>query len=272
MRRFFKVPFNAALAYAPVRRRIIFELRHRYYAELQNEIPLGHDLRCPLVFPEAWSSFAEIFVQGEYGPAFDALPLPERWIDLGCHAGFFSLYVLWRRAQMRRAGRPEALLVDADSRMALPVEELLRINRLHDRLVFAHGVIARGDGVRDFRERGYMASSVADLGPGDGALRRVPVLTAVDLIARFRPPYDLVKVDIEGSEFDFVTGYDALLGFTKAVLLEWHASDHQGRGPAALGAELHRRGFRVTREISTTPHANGSGPRSPSVLLFIKEQ
>src|SRR5688572_2578514 len=94
-----KSPLTALIRSQPIRRRIIFELKHRYYANLDLQIPLGHGLICPLSFADAWDSFGEIFIQGEYAGALDQVGPPQRWLDLGCHAGFFSLYVLWRRAR-----------------------------------------------------------------------------------------------------------------------------------------------------------------------------
>jgi FkbM family methyltransferase len=271
VRRFLKAPLTAMLAWTPIRRRLIFDVRQYYYAELENQIPLGNGLSCPLAFLDAWSSFSEIFVEGEYAPAFDRVPLPERWLDLGCHAGFFSLYVAWQRAQ---AGlRPgTALLVDADSRMAAAVARLVERNNLSSHFRFLQGAIAPGSGHLDFRERGHMSSSISD-GRGtfeDGTRTRVSVLTPHALTQTFPPPYDLVKVDIEGAEYDFATNYDAVLEATRAVLIEWHSAGDETLQVAKLCAELHRRGFGPPIEVRAKRQTNTVETTSTGLLLFIR--
>jgi FkbM family methyltransferase len=264
VRALLKVPLTAALAFQPFRRRAIFELRQRYYDELATAIPLGHGLTCPLAFPSAWDSFAEVFVQREYAAAFDAIALPERWIDLGCHAGFFSLFVAWQRAQARLAGPGCALLVDGDSRMPAAVAELIRLNDLRGRFDVVHGVVAGGAGQAPFRERDAMSSSLAEMGGSAGALRDVPILTAEAIVERFAPPYDLVKVDIEGGEYAFADAYGRILRDTRAVLVEWHAwpGGPNPTGSASRGrlrAALADHGFgRVDALVPPAPVTRGA--------------
>src|SRR6186713_1284062 len=75
-----------------LRKRVAFALRQSYYEAFEIRVPLVAGLTAPVVSQEAWLSFSEIFLQGEYAAVWRAVPLPDRWIDLGCHAGYFSLY------------------------------------------------------------------------------------------------------------------------------------------------------------------------------------
>jgi FkbM family methyltransferase len=268
-RQLLKTPLLALLGWPAFRRRVMFELQQRYYDEFSNMVPLGHGLQCPLTFREGWHSFAEIFVQGEYDRPFEQLPLPARWVDIGSHAGFFSLYVAWRRARAGCSDPGSALLLDADSRMAMPVGELLRVNGLTERFQFLHGMVACGEGDRAFRERAVMASSAAGIGASEGRCTSVPVVGAAEILARFPPPYDLVKIDIEGGEYDFVAAYEPVLNAATRILLEWHSWHPGGGGAVQILEELQRRGFSLT--YSTAGVASPTVPGGETgLMLFVK--
>ena len=49
------------------------------------------------------------------------------------------------------------------------------------------------------------------------------------LAEKLKPPYDLIKCDIEGSEWEFLNHYQNLIKSSKYLLLEWH-SWHEGGG------------------------------------------
>ena len=266
-RRLLKTPLVCLLGWPAFRRRALFELQQRYYHEFSNVVPLGHGLQCPLMFRDGWHSFAEIFVQGEYEPPFKQLPLPSRWVDIGCHAGFFSLYVAWRRAQAGCNDPGMALLLDADSRMALPVGELVRLNGLTERFQFLQGMVASGVGDRAFIERAVMASAAAGTGVSSGRRTTVPVIAAAEILAQFPPPYDLVKIDIEGGEDHFVTAYGPVLSATTRVLLEWHSWHPGGGGAAQLREALEQRGFGVTYSSAGTANAAVPGGETGLMLL-----
>jgi FkbM family methyltransferase len=265
-RKLLKMPLVCLLGWTAFRRRAMHELQQRYYNEFSIRVPLGHGLQCPLTFRESWHSFAEIFVQGEYDQPFHHVPLPSRWVDIGCHAGFFSLYVAWRRAQAGCSEPGMALLLDADSRTATPVGELLRVNGLTERFQFLHGMVASGDGDRPFRERAVMASSAAGIGAPDGRRTLVPIVGAAEILTRFPPPYDLVKIDIEGGEYDFVMEYEPVLNATASVLLEWHSWHPGGGGAVQLRERLQGLGFSVT--YSSTGVVNGTG--ETGLMLLVK--
>ena len=272
LRRLVKAPLRGALAVAAIRRRAIFELRQHYYGDLDLGVPLGHDLTCPLAFADAWSSFAEVFVRDSYGAALDRLGLPDRWLDLGCHAGYFSLYVVWRRALAGCRGAGSALLLDADSRVEEPVKQLIAQNSLATALRFAHGAIGTGQGIRKFRERSFMSSSVADLGDRDGRITAVPVITAADLLRQFPSPYDLVKVDIEGGEYEFAESYHDVITEAAALLVECHGGDHKGRGRSWLSDELGRRGFESMDAGSPARHPDPTHGGPDELVLFTRRR
>jgi FkbM family methyltransferase len=245
-----------------LRRRLAWQLLHRYAGDLDARVPLGHDLAAPLFDAGLAPAFSEIFLEGEYGPLLDAMPLPRRWVDLGCHAGFFSLWLEWQR---RASGAPdpsEILLVDADPALLPAVARLIEVNGSAPRWRALHGAIGSGRAC-DFIQRGCMASSLAALDASPGAAVRVPVLSDAELCAAAPAPCDLVKVDIEGAEHELLAHYPRLLAATRHLCVEWHSWAGEASQLRALAAE---RGFKLVCEVQPprTVHAG----RQTGVLLF----
>jgi FkbM family methyltransferase len=262
-------PLKALLSPEWLRRRIIFDLQHRYHADLGVAIPLSHGLRCPIVSGQEWACFEHIFFAGEYAKAFDHIPLPARWLDLGCYAGFFSLYVAWRRAQQGLTEPVEALLIDGDARSVSAVETLKRCNSLESQFHFLRGLIARGEGSGGFVERPYTLSSLDGMAhPGEVACS-VPIVTAARILRELPPPYDLIKVDIEGGEYDFLQHYGPVLAQTRHLILEWHSWHPGGGGEAQLIEMLAREHFRLVAKILEPADANHHrGERPSGVHLY----
>jgi hypothetical protein len=244
-----KLPLNALLKAEPFRRRVVFELRQHYYKELEIRIPLAANLWCPITFLEAWTSFSEIFVKSEYGTALKAMPLPGRWLDLGCHAGFFSLYVIWQRAEMGLASDFKALLVDGDNRVKEAIDALIEVNGLAGKLKFQHGLISANSGAREFIERDHMASSLSYGTHRKGTIRLVETLPASRLMELLPPPYELVKVDLEGGEYEFLTAYQSILDVTKYLLIEWHSWHPGGGGVQQVRQLVCAQGFEPSCEV-----------------------
>lgn len=266
-----KAPMNVLLKAESFRRRIIFELVHHYYKDLGITVPLGNGLRCPISFIEAWSSFSEIFIEAEYAGAFEAMPLPSKWIDLGCHAGFFSLYVIWKRAQQGLPRNFRALLIDGDSRVKAPVEALIKVNGLAEQLRFEHGLISAHGSAQRFVERSHMASSLSYDEHLDTNAALVRTLTETQITEMLPPPYDLLKVDIEGAEFDLLAHYKDLIASTKYLLLEWHSWHPNGGDKEQVRQLVCQQGFQPVCEISAPRTVEIEGkPQQCGILLFSR--
>jgi FkbM family methyltransferase len=253
----------APLKFRPVRSRLAFWLNQEHYPELQIQVPLSHGLVCPILSPEYWCSFSEIFVNAEYASAFEMIPLPNRWIDLGCHAGFFSLYVEWMRRKAGIRSAPECILIDADARVENSVREVNAGNELDFK--FAHGGIGGGEAMR-FTERGFMASSATELDARDGVVSLVPTFHADAIAHAMSGPYDLIKVDIEGSEHELLKSYGTVLRQARHLLLEWHSWHRGGGGKEQLIAMAEALDFEVRAEIRLD-HDVSDGKKCGVVLL-----
>jgi FkbM family methyltransferase len=213
-----------------LRNRLAFQVKYRCLSGLNLSIPLGHDVNLPWFDQEVGASFAEVFLEQEYAGLFRFMSPPDRWVDLGAYAGFFSAWVLWNRNRMKMDdSTPEALLIDADERSLSLIDALVRANNLSKKFRFRHGAIADGTGTCRFVRRSYMGSSLASNGVLQGSGHEVPILTAEEIMATFPPPYDLVKVDIEGAEYEFLRNHREFLARCEYLVMEWH-SWHSGGG------------------------------------------
>ena len=248
LKKFLKLPITAPLRFGFIRRRVAFELRP-WFGEMEFEIPLSEGLACPIGQWDSMHSFSEIFVANEYGALLDAAPLPRRWLDLGCHAGYFTLYLAWKNALAGRAGDWSALLIDADPRMEPLVSWTLRRNRLEGNGSFRLGMIGEGGGERDFALRQGMVSSSDVAGAATEMVRRIPCIGAEEIAKLFPPPYDLIKIDVEGAEYEFARSYSGLYRQAGHLLVEWHSPDREGKRESELRDLFARNGFEYLKEI-----------------------
>jgi FkbM family methyltransferase len=267
-----KWPLTWLLQWPWIRQRVLFAIKQDYYSELDFHVPLSHGFQCPISSFEHWCSFSEIFFGSEYDPVWKQIPLPARWLDLGCHAGYFSLYVAWLRGRGDLSENFQALLVDADSRSRVAVDKLMNLNDLQHKIQFEHGAIAREPGELFFAERGFMSSSAAKLGDQSGLVRRVPVISEDRIIALMPPPYDLIKIDVEGSEFDFLTAYSKVLRATKYLLLEWHSGHSGGGGKYQIQELCQNIGFTLIDDVITSHQVNHAGAISECGVLLYKRR
>ena len=234
---------GAQLRSQALRQRMAFQLKQRHFDELDLQIPVGGGLVCPLAADANRLSFGEIFCEQEYAGVFDHIAPPRKWLDLGAHAGFFSLYVASQHVLHRSAGDWSALLVEPDPRMGPALDRLIAINDFGSRMQRLSGAIGPADGTLAFALRFGMASSSA---PAEGHAERVidvPVVTEHDLSTRLQPPYDLIKLDIEGAEYAFVQAYRSLCTSTRAIVIEWHGKTAEDPRIPALRETLRTYGL-----------------------------
>jgi len=259
--------------FKPLRRRAIFHLKAHYYNELENWLDLGWGIRCPFYSPESSCSFSEIFFEGEYEPLLAIIDLPGRWIDLGCHYGFFTLYFAWLRAKKGLAQPFHALLVDADERVLPGVNILVNGNHWQQQIKVMHGAIAEGSGCVSFHEQAFMSSVLDGLGVEEPSSQRksVPIIDQQTILSTLDPPYDLVKIDIEGGEYDFLLHYDQVLEQAKHLVLEWHSWHRGGGSSEQIRALAESKGFQLRKVVLHPTECSGSlqGQRV-GVFLFSR--
>jgi FkbM family methyltransferase len=252
LRKLLKWPLRAAVRNPWLRGKIEWELRNGNHGELPVVVPLSHGMSCPIRRAGYVHSFSEVFLNGEYGEFPRQVPLPKRWLDIGCHAGYFSAYLAWR---CKRNGADDfsALLIDADPRVEADIEYLIQVNQLESKFKFLAGLIQDGAGSKPFGLRQVMESSSDTRLPAD-KVATVGIITSAAILEAFPPPYDLIKVDIEGAEFTLIEHYGDVLRQARSLLVEWHSWDIEGTGEARLCDLLGRRGFERTAVIQERKH------------------
>jgi FkbM family methyltransferase len=262
--------FHALFANPLFRKRAIFHLKQFYYRELGFCVDLGYGYRCPIADASAQYSFTEIFFDNEYSAVFDLIELPDRWLDLGCHYGYFSLYVAWMRQKQRRHSSFGALLIDADSRIHNGLSSLLTLNNLSSHFSFLHGAIASGDGFVDFNQQDVMSSSLAQLQPNSRSLPKtsVRIIDHSMILNAFPPPYDLVKIDVEGGEYDFLLSYGQVLAQAKHLVIEWHSWHRGGGSSDHIRSMAESHGFHFRKEIQP-PKDCGEDDSGLQVGVFL---
>lgn len=267
-------PLRAMLDIPDIRRRMVFDLKQRHFDDLEISVPLGFGLSAPISSPEFWVSFEEIFFEREYAALLENIAsstgLPKRWLDLGCHAGFFSLWLLYERIKSGLTINDcRALLIDPDPHIVDQVKKLIANNHLESSFQFLPFAISSQPGKIEFAVRSYMASSLATLGEENSDVQLVETINTKDLASYMSPPYDLIKVDIEGAEFDFLSSYDETLKSAKHVILECHSWHTGGGGMQQLHELALAKNFRILKEVvSPRPVTIKGKPETCGMLLL----
>jgi FkbM family methyltransferase len=198
----------------------------------------------------------EIFGRGIYKEAFEEMDV-KTFMDLGSNVGYFPLFAVDHTGRRDLIG----LVVDGNEQMASESRWHAESNDLGGIRVM-HGVVGCPPGVTEttfFVNASNVASSAQPvLNPnvppkGDSKPVTVP---AVDLVAEWKKiagekRIDLMKVDIEGFECEFIKNAGDALALTDRLVLEWHKWI---TGRDAVDALLADRGFELRKVISEDPH------------------
>ena len=264
--------FAFFLKFLFIRRRLTFFLRQYYFNELGFKINIGRGLVCPVFHPSAIYSLEEIFFENEYQSAFQEINLPNKWLDLGCHYGYFSLYLAWLHAVANSNSRPyRAFLIDADSRVGRGIADLINLNNLDANISYMHGAVSEGAGSVSFKGNLVMSSSLSALDESsEGVLIKVPIADQTLIMRHLAPPYDLVKIDVEGAEYDFLLSYKDIISSTSALIIEWHSWHRGGGSQLQIQSMVESYGFQLQKVLQPPKSCSPSGRESVGVLLFTR--
>jgi len=149
--------------------------------------------------------------------------------DVGALFGMFSLAFSLKRAGCK------ALAFEPNPSSAAKLEECLKLNPEANVEIFRSAVGLPGE-VIEF-ERGFHYTAVAGLParPAENNLTRTETVSIDALVERGLYPPDVVKIDVEGHEFEVLKGAKKLLLTKKPLLsIELHPGLLQHRGTSAL--------------------------------------
>ena len=172
----------------------------------------------------------EIFSQREYEPpdairpALDALSAPVV-VDLGANIGLFGAWVLGRFPDAR------IVAVEADPANAAVHRQAIEANPPGGRWSLVEGFAGRQAGVVRFAAGEHATSHAAEAGTIDVA--------AVDVFPDLASA-DLVKIDVEGAEWDLLADPRFAALKPKVVVLEYHEDGSPGPDPKAAAVRALR--------------------------------
>jgi FkbM family methyltransferase len=253
-----------------IRHRVIPTVKSRYFHELDLAIDIGSNLKAPIPFPTAANSFSEIFVQNAYTNIHSFIPWPRHWLDIGCHCGYFSLWLYLQQARQGTLDQCSAVLVDADSRAASAIATLQKLNTLPtSQCRFIGGAIAAESNPL-FKQRQGMGSALGQLSDARYQdMYAVPRITEDALLSVTPEKLDLLKLDVEGAELIFLKHYPRVAQRARHLLLEWHSWAPDWSGLEGLDLLCRDLGFQRTAIIDEAhQHVVNNRPASCGTLLY----
>jgi FkbM family methyltransferase len=244
------------------RKKLLFRLKHKYFHELGHSIPLESGYWAHLLEKDSYDSFSEIFIKQEYLEFLPGEPI-SRILDIGAHYGYFSLWLQSRYPEIELY----SLMIEPSPSCARSLQNLVNQEKLANRFTYLQRAIAFPKSENSpFYDRPHMASSRHSLSHSEKAIQ-VQTLQEAELVKKLEPPYDLIKCDIEGSEWEFLNNYQNLLTASKYLLLEWH-SWHNGEGGfRQIAARLEELNYQILKE---SPADNAIGKDGKVGLIFAQ--
>lgn len=172
--------------------------------------------------------FWHVFSSSEYLallPELIALrPCPELLVDCGTGIGLFTLLIEHLcRAEVLPWGEVDVVAVEGGSFNHRQAERNLRQNLAAERFVLHLGLVGKKHGEAEFFESSVARwSSGTSARPGlrQRAVRR-PFVDLTPMLMAGRST--LVKMDIEGAEFEAIAEYAEVWSQVTALIIEWHA-------------------------------------------------
>ena len=245
-----------------LRKSILTNVQSNYFHELGLSIPLNNGYWGHFMENDSYDSFSEIFIQKEYEKF---LPNDEllKVIDLGANYGYFSL---WLQTKIG-SDNFRSLLIEPSLLCRRSLKKLIADPKLTNRFKYIQGAIGNPtDDEVNFFERPFMAGSSFSLSNKEISYK-VKTLRAEKIIQAHSPPYDLIKCDIEGSEWELITFYSKILQKTKYFLLEWHSWHSGGGGLTQIKEKLSTSGFKIIR---CSPSNKAAGKEGEVGLLLAQ--
>ncbi len=189
------------------------------------------------------NSLQDVFCHPFYWQLFGWLPRPpELIVDLGAHCGHFSMLADTCFRLQFSGAEPEYVLIEPNPNLVGVIRNNLQRSRLCRRHLVYQGLVGglrRGSATLWVSPRNYLSAS---LNPGQSTRGVTAQFLDLESLLHDRP-IDLLKVDIEGAEYEFVDQYPILLGKVQAMMIEIHgAADSK---PRRLFSQLHEMGLRL---------------------------
>jgi len=208
------------------------KILHSFSLRVPQAYALRSGLRLLARTKQQHSLFWAVFTSREYMALLPAIiksgVTPKVFIDCGAATGYATMLI----DHLTRSGvlnwkLEKTYCIEPSTYNAEVLKENIEINGLNAEVKF--GVVGKRDGEVKFFEskRHPWGSSVSQrFHSGSGSTRAY-----IDLMPMLQLGNCFLKVDVEGSEFDFINTYKDALSGVSGLILEWHSE--MGDVPAA---------------------------------------
>ncbi|HEX4639163.1 MAG TPA: FkbM family methyltransferase [Chthoniobacterales bacterium] len=220
-------------------------VRNAYWRLLDLDCELRSGLRVQIRNRPDWEMYNEVLVNGEYDLPLDYVLNRHKSgrrfavVDLGGNVGYFTFRCADKCITRGIGERFSILVVEGAPLMFRELESRVRAQPLlRDKVSLLYGLVGRKTGEAYITDSHLHYSNVACEEPRRGS-SRVPFINLENELAG-TPTIDLIKCDIEGSEFDFIDNYENLLKKARAAVFEFH---RYGRNLQEARDTLTRYGF-----------------------------
>jgi FkbM family methyltransferase len=197
------------------------------------------------------NSLQDVFCHPFYWQLFGWLPsAPKLVVDLGAHCGHFSMLAdVCFRAE-RGGARPEYVLVEPNPELVAVISTNLRRSRLCPNHSVSQGLVGafrQGSDTLWVCPQNFLSASLHR----ERGTRAIQVdYLDLDALVGNRA-IDLLKVDIEGAEYEFARAYPDLLRRAKAMVIEIHDQ------PEKRVEAIHRAFEEAGLQLRSKPLRNG---------------
>jgi FkbM family methyltransferase len=193
------------------------------------------------------SSFQDVFANPFYWDVLTHLPfVPKNVLDLGANLGYFSLLVDEFR-RYKHAVPPAFILVEANPFLIKKIENNLQYFGIQQYEI-VHAVAGPlGSSVKFYVDKEHTLSSSINKQKNSKELN-IPTFQFNNYD---HTDIDIIKIDIEGAEYELVKNYAPKLAKAKCLIFELHGNQQQNE---ALINEFLNKGFRIgisTKEPQT---------------------
>ena len=237
-----------------LRKKIIFQLKHNFFSELNYSIPVKSGYWAQLLEQDSFDPFSEIFIKGEYLEFLPNEPI-HKVLDIGANYGYFSLWLQSVQSDISL----QSCLVEPSTSCKVSLKNLINNQKLHGRFKYIPKAVGNPtDNTTSFYDRPFMASSSFDDQPFK-SFNHVEILKSSDVFDEISAPYDLLKCDIEGSEWELLNYYEDLISLSKFILIEWHSWHTGGGGVKTIEEKLSSLGFKILKQSDSIPAVGRNG-------------
>lgn len=214
-----------------------FKLRQWLSKKQLESMKIDAHLESGLVMPlrsfANWWIFNEIFLLNEYDRAIELTLSLEgqkeiNVIDCGANAGLFTMRMMDRFLVKKRNVKLNLWLIEAAPHLVKELQSKMKsIGNSNINIQILSGLVGKRTGTATFQlgKTDDVTNYVSEKPLLDWTTRgKIKQLSYVDLEKMIgeETSLDLIKVDIEGSEFDFIESYSSLLKRTRVLAVEFH--------------------------------------------------